>query len=71
MAVFSIRFKPEKFEYHYFDYMALSTVKRRRNMNVDNNALLMASIAMVEKSSKTLKNKIQSKIHCRIQKLKK
>ena len=54
MAVFSIRFKPEKFEYHYFDYMALSTVKRRRNMNVDNNALLMASIAMVEKKFKNI-----------------
>ena len=64
MAVFSIRFKPEKFEYHYFDYMALSTVKRRRNMNVDNNALLMASIAMVEKKFKDIEkqNSIQNSL---------
>ena len=64
MAVFSIRFKPEKFEYHYFDYMALSTVKRRRNMNVDNNALLMASIAMVEKKFKNIEkqNSIQNSL---------
>ena len=44
MAVFSIRFKPEKFEYHYFDYMALSTVKRRTNMNVDNNVELTVGL---------------------------
>ena len=64
MAVFSIRFKPEKFEYHYFDYMALSTVKRRTNMNVDNNALLMASIAMVEKKFKDIekRNSIQNSL---------